>query len=213
MSNVSGLLLNTSPSWLRRLGFSLNQGLVSVSNLQVFAGGHERPAALVLENSGGVSEVDGVPVVTDLPEVVPSDHVNHENQVVRVEALVIQSPDWERTTLALKSLGMSELNVRTDIYPNTRLSLFQAGTPTHPLTLELVAPLTPASSKPSLLWGVTWQVDDDLTSLRSSLTPPAQLSKTRAAVQQGRNITTLAKGHRAGLEMAFMTRSPRAPES
>ena len=67
---------------------------------------------------------------------VSSGAPQNPNGVERIEAIVLHSADWRRTTAALEAAGIAEAAVREDVYPKTRLSFFKAGD----IQLELVAP-------------------------------------------------------------------------
>jgi len=153
-----------------------------------------------------VQDIDGLPTQILEPEAVPVE--SHQNGVVKVESLVIQTPDWMRTKSAFENIGIKELKARSDIYPGMRLSFFGAGTPDNRLILEVVAPEDPtddAVNTPAKVWGVTWQVQDDLSLARSVISPPAYLSDTRPAIQPSRLIATLKNVRDTRLAMAFIS--------
>ena len=231
MSLVAGVALSASSSLYHRLGFSLTKlggmsSILSVSNLQVLLTdtsndkfGADKTLLLAGDRDlSGVCDIDGLQV-SPMPQELNINNrdLGHSNKVVRAEALVIRSPDWRRTKSAFEHLGIMEAKAREDIYPGLRLSFFRAGTPDQQLILELVAPLeapeSDATSMPAKLWGVTWQVKDDLAAARRAIMPPANLSSDRKAVQPGRKIATLKDAGATRLAMAFITPSPRLTSS
>ena len=220
MSSIVGVGLCAPSSVYRSLGFSVKSlgsigNILRVKNMQLLLREPEPSyprKTLLIQGSSDISlqNIDGLPTQVLTPEShceeVPTD--SHANLVVKAESLVIRSPDWARTKAAFESLGIKELKARTDIYPGLRLSFFGAGAPDNRLILELVAPEEPsvdAADIPAKLWGVTWQVEDDLSAARRAVSHPAFLTESRAAVQQGRMIATLKNMKDARLAMAFIS--------
>ena len=227
MCSIVGVGLSAPFVAYHRAGFCLTKlgamGSLKVSNFRILITDTGRSAplkpALLLQGADSVNipDIDGLQTRV-LPTDVESDEKEevHENGVVRAESLVIKSPDWRRTKSALESIGIKEAKAREDIYPGLRLSFFLVGTPNQRLILEMVAPKDPepgVGDQPAKIWGVTWQVKDDLTAARGALHLPASLSPSRAAVQAGRQIATLKNFKGTRLAMAFITPSPRGSSS
>ena len=213
---MTGLGLRAAPSLLQALGFSLGQApgggpTLSLPNLRVLTG-ESRGPCLLLHSPGPLPDtLDGVPC-----SILPvkgggaggwGEAALHPNGVTRCDHLVIRSPDWRRTSLALQEVGWQEARVREDVYPGTRLSFFRVGGAGRGLTLELVAPIKPKEDGgPAHLWGVTWVAGQGLEAVAASLGGQFSLSASRAAVQPGRNIATLRGETGAlGMAMAFLT--------
>ncbi|MCA1841766.1 MAG: glyoxalase [Actinobacteria bacterium] len=144
-----------------------------------------------------VDVIDGVPSPVE-PSAQAKPPV-HPNGVVAVDHVVVATPDFERTTGALSSLGL-ELRRTRETGEHVQ-GFFLAG----PLVLEVVGPKTVTQSGPASLWGVTYVVDDlDATAvfLGDRLRPP------RDAVQPGRRIATLDESAGSSVPIAFMTSRP-----
>jgi len=216
MSSIVGVGLAAAPTVFHRLGFSLTNcgalgSLLRVSNMQLLLTDHHQgqKKTLLVQGNSELS-IDGMHTRI-LPQELPTGDMKHDNGVVKAESLVIQTPDWLRTKSAFESIGIKEVKARDDIYPGLRLSFFIAGTPDNRLILELVGPQEPdpdVADTPAKLWGITWQVQDDLTLARGAILAPASLSPSRTAVQPGRQIATLKNEKGAGLAMAFITPPP-----
>jgi catechol 2,3-dioxygenase-like lactoylglutathione lyase family enzyme len=139
---------------------------------------------------------DGTPGDADGP---------HPNGVVRVDHVVMLTPDLDRTIADLESEGFDLRRTREAPTPggSTRQAFFRAGEP----ILEVV--LAPEGSSvardpagPARLWGLAFAVDDlDLTATSLG----GLLGTPRDAVQPGRRIATLRAEAGLGPAIAFMS--------
>jgi hypothetical protein len=130
--------------------------------------------------------------------VAPADH---PNGALRLDHVVVFTPDLDRTFAALEAAGLDLRRVRN------------AGTPEHPLRqgfyrlgeviLEVVGDVEP--SGPARFWGLVVIVSD-LDGLAERLGD--DLGTPRDAVQPGRRIATLRESAGLGVPVAFMSAEP-----
>jgi hypothetical protein len=129
----------------------------------------------------------------------------HPNGAVRVDHVVMLSPELDRTVAELESQGFDLRRRREGPTPggSTRQAFFRAGEP----ILEVVqAPEGTSVARepdgPARLWGLAFVVDDmDHTArVLGDL-----LRRPRDAVQPGRRIATLRPEAGLGPAIAFMT--------
>ena len=128
--------------------------------------------------------VDGLVTRAAAPSGGPAGR--HPNGVVRIDHVVIATPDGDRTTHALAALGMVVRRVRDDARPGLRQTFLRADE----LIVEVVAPAEPPAdrSAPARFLGIACTVRD-LDECAALL--GEHLSPVRAAVQPGRRIASL----------------------
>ena len=129
----------------------------------------------------------------------------HPNGVVRVDHVVMLSPELDRTVAELQSQGFDLRRTREGATPggSTRQALFRAGEP----ILEVVqAPEgTSVARDPAgqaRLWGLAFVVEDLDRTARAL---GELVGRPRPAVQSGRRIATLRWQAGLGPAIAFMT--------
>jgi catechol 2,3-dioxygenase-like lactoylglutathione lyase family enzyme len=134
----------------------------------------------------------------------------HPNGVVRVDHVVMLTPDLDRTVGELEAQGFDLRRRREGDTPggSTRQAFFRAGEP----ILEVVqAPEGTSVARdpggPSRLWGLAFLVED---MARTAETLGDLLGSPRDAVQPGRRIATLRPQAGLGPALAFMTPGPAA---
>jgi hypothetical protein len=150
--------------------------------------------------SGG--DIDGLP--TRHGEV-PGDAgaaPAHPNGALRLDHVVVFTPDLERTFAALEAAGLELRRVR------------DAGTPENPIRqgfyrtgeviLEVVGDVEPDG--PARFWGLV-VILEDLEALAERL--GEDLGTVRDAVQPGRRIATVRESAGLGVPVAFMTPDSR----
>jgi hypothetical protein len=134
----------------------------------------------------------------------------HPNGVVRVDHVVMLTPDLDRTVAELESQGFDLRRTREGPTPggSMRQAFLRAGEP----ILEVV--LAPEGSSvardpdgPARLWGLAFSVDDLERTARSL---GHLLGAPRDAVQPGRRIATLRADAGVGPAIAFMSPGPDA---
>jgi len=129
----------------------------------------------------------------------------HPNGVVRIDHVVLMSPDLGRTLEDLKADGFELRRIREGETPggSTRQAFFRVGEP----ILEVVqAPEGTSVARdpegPARLWGLAFLVED----LEQTTSMLGDLAGTpREAVQRGRRIATLRPEAGLGPAIAFMT--------
>jgi catechol 2,3-dioxygenase-like lactoylglutathione lyase family enzyme len=134
----------------------------------------------------------------------------HPNGVVRVDHVVMLTPDLDRTVAELESQGFDLRRRREGPTPggSTQQAFFRAGEP----ILEVV--LAPEGSSvardpggPARLWGLAFSVEElD----RTAQALGELLGTPRDAVQTGRRIATLRPSAGLGPAIAFMSPGPDA---
>jgi catechol 2,3-dioxygenase-like lactoylglutathione lyase family enzyme len=129
----------------------------------------------------------------------------HPNGAVRVDHVVMLSPDLDRTVERLERQGFELRRRREGPTPggSTRQAFFRAGEP----ILEVVqAPEGTSVARdpdgPSRLWGLAFLVEDMEHTARAL---GDLLGRPRDAVQPGRRIATLRSEAGLGPAIAFMT--------
>jgi hypothetical protein len=134
----------------------------------------------------------------------------HPNGALRVDHVVMLSPELDRTVAELESQGFDLRRRREGATPggSTRQAFFRAGEP----ILEVVqAPEGTSVARdpdgPARLWGLAFVVEDidDTAELLGDL-----LGRPRDAVQPGRRIATMRPEAGLGPAVAFMTPGPGA---
>jgi catechol 2,3-dioxygenase-like lactoylglutathione lyase family enzyme len=129
----------------------------------------------------------------------------HPNGVVRIDHVVLMSPDLDRTVQDLRADGFELRRIREGETPggSTRQAFFRVGEP----ILEVVqAPERTSVARnpdgPARLWGLAFLVEDldQTTSTLGDL-----VGTPRDAVQPGRRIATLRPEAGLGPAIAFMT--------
>ena len=129
----------------------------------------------------------------------------HPNGVVRVDHVVMLSPDLDSTVAELEAQGFDLRRRREGETPggSTRQAFFRAGEP----ILEVVqAPEGTSVARhpdgPARLWGLAFVVEDMDRTARAL---GELLGRPRDAVQPGRRIATLRPEAGLGPAIAFMT--------
>jgi catechol 2,3-dioxygenase-like lactoylglutathione lyase family enzyme len=134
----------------------------------------------------------------------------HPNGAVRIDHVVMLTPDLDRTVAELESQGFDLRRTREAPTPggSTRQAFFRAGEP----ILEVV--LAPEGSSvardpagPPRLWGLAFMVEDIDATARAL---GDLLGTPRDAVQPGRRIATLRAEAGIGTAVAFMSPGPDA---
>ena len=147
--------------------------------------------------SGFDGDADGLPV--ESPSGVELAESAHPNGVIRVDHLVVFTPDLERTTTALEEIDVERRRVReveADGLP-LRQGFFRLGE----VILEVVehANVEPG---PARFWGITFAVAD-LDVAAEVLGD--RLGSIRDAVQPGRRIATVRGEAGLGLPVALIS--------
>ena len=146
-----------------------------------------------------VTSIDGLDLV---PAGDPAPAVTHPNTVRRIDHLVVQTPDVDRTVDALTAVGLEERRRRhTESYGSPMTQVFhRAGE----VIVEVVGPPNASGDEPASFFGLAFTLDD--------LDAPAQLlgdavGDRKPAVQEGRDRRGL-RHQRLGLSVPVLLMSP-----
>jgi hypothetical protein len=196
---LEGLTLGADPERWSEAGFAVGDDGMRVGEVSIAFGGGRGLAGWRLAGAG--SEIDGLPVGA------PADPVDgetaHPNGVVRIDHLVVFTPDLERTTGALEAVGVERRRVRETEAGGTpiRQGFFRLGE----VILEVVDHAD-VEAGPARFWGITFAVAD-LDAAADLL--GERLGTIRDAVQPGRRIATVRREADLGLPVAMITDEER----
>ena len=195
MKRIDQLTLGAAPGRWADAGFEISGEATRAGDVQlVFTSGE---GILGWRLSGFEGDVDGLPVAPT-SGVEPAQST-HPNGVVRVDHLVVFTPDLERTTAALEEIGVERRRVREVEAGGSplRQGFFRLGE----VILEVVehADVEPG---PASFWGITFAVAD-LDAAATLLGD--RLGSIRDAVQPGRRIATVRSAAGLGLPVALIS--------
>jgi hypothetical protein len=127
--------------------------------------------------------------------------VGHPNGVTHIDHVVVLTPDLDRTTAAIATLGIEARRTR-EAGPGRLQRFFRLGE----AILELVGPAEPRGDGPARFYGLAFTVADiDATADHLA----GRISSPRPAVQPGRRIATLRAGDDVSVPVAFMSSDGR----
>lgn len=183
---LDALVVGDGPDAWAAAGFAVDGDEVAIGGVRVLCTGDDGGAdRWRLRADGDVpSSVDGIETTTTAQE--PPAPGAHPNGVTRFDHVVLRSPDLDRTTAALGSLGL-DLRRTRDVglgRQPVQQRFFRMGE----VILELVGPLEPDGDGPCRIWGyalVTEDIDASATHLGDRCSAP------KPAVQPGRRIATV----------------------
>ena len=191
MPSIDKLEIADDPAAWRAAGFEVDGGLCGVGRMLLLLSGRGSRRGIVGWELG-----DGPARAVAAP---------HPNGAVRVDHVVMLSPDLDRTVEELEAQGFDLRRRREGPTPggSTRQAFFRAGEP----ILEVVqAPQGTSVARdpngPERLWGLAFLVADmeETAEALGDL-----LGRPRDAVQPGRTIATLRPEAELGPAIAFMT--------
>ena len=196
MPTIDELEIADEPSAWSGAGFDVRDGVCGVSRVRLRLAGSGERRGILGWTLGEAAVAEAAPP--------------HPNGAVRVDHVVMLSPDLDRTVAELLSQGFDLRRRREGDTPggSTRQAFFRAGEP----ILEVVqAPEGTSVARdpdgPARLWGLAFLVadmEDAAVALGDLLGTP------RDAVQPGRRIATLRPEAGLGPAVAFMTPGPEA---
>jgi hypothetical protein len=205
-------IADTPERW-EALGFIVADSGVALGGLTIGLGTAGRGiTAWTLRNAPpALTEIDGLRTSTTSDSGPPSEHprsrqpeARHPNGALAVDHVVVITPDFDRTSVALDTAGMPLRRVRT---VGAGADGFRQGfRRIGPAILELVE-AQGASPGPARFWGLVIIVHS-LDVLAERL--QGQLGRIKPAVQPGRQIATLKDTAGLGAKVAFMDREPAA---
>ncbi len=145
--------------------------------------------------------LDGLP--TEHTAAAPPQPASHPIGALRIDHIVVFTPELARTNAALEGAGLSLRRIREPDEPGppARQAFFRLGE----VILEVVE--TPqAGEGPARFWGLTLCVSD-LGACAGLL--GERLGEVRDAVQPGRRIATVRRGAGLGVPVALISEEPR----
>lgn len=191
MPSIDELEIADEPSDWRAVGFEVEDGVCEVSRVR-----------LRLAGKGPKRGIVGWTLGEEASAAAASPH---PNGVVRLDHVVLLSPELDRTVAELEAQGFDLRRRREGETPggSTRQAFFRAGEP----ILEVVqAPEGTSVARdpdgPARLWGLAFAVADMERTAREL---GELLGRPRDAVQPGRQIATLRSEAGLGPAIAFMT--------
>jgi hypothetical protein len=195
------------------LGFTVEDSHADVGGVRLrFGAPGTGIAGWTIRGIEPTSEIDGLPTAVEPEASGPRARQRratgqlpptseHPNQAAAIDHVVVTTPDFDRTAVALEAAGMPLRRIRET--PRLRQGFRRLG----PAILELVE-LPEAPDGPARFWGLV-AIVPDLPALQERLGD--RLGTARDAVQPGRRIATVQDVAGLGLAVAFMTPEPAEP--
>jgi hypothetical protein len=188
-------VLAADPRAWARAGFAVDGDSSVVGSVRLRLAGEAAGRGILrwLLRGTAAADLDGLPTASgDGP---PAAGASHPNGALRLDHVVVLTPDLERTTRVLEEQGARRRRVR-EAGPVTQ-GFFRLGE----TILEVVtSPDVPPG--PARFWGLVVTVAD-LGAIARHLGDG--LGSARAAVQPGRRIATARREAGLGTRVAFMT--------
>ena len=193
------IVAGESEPWMR-LGFAVVDGLAQVGTVRLRFAGADAGRGLVGWSLRDVSstELDGL--ATSRASSESAEPGRHSNGAVRIDHVVVLTPDLDRTFAALEAAGMKLRRVRDA--GALQQGFFRLGE----VILEVVGGAPDADADgPAAFWGVVFVTEhiDDLADRLGE-----QLGSVKDAVQPGRRIATVRSAAGLGLPVAFISPEP-----
>ena len=193
---IAELIIGDDPAAWERLGFAVDGDRTTVG-----------ATAIVLDGAGGglrswtlrdvpSIELDGLDTATS--DAAPPAPREHPNGAVRIDHVVVNTPDLARTFGALAEAELDLRRVR-EHSDTVHQGFFRMGE----VILEVVGPPEPAGEDPARFWGLV-AVVPDVDALVAGA-EPGVFGEPRDAVQQGRRIVTVAREAGLTVPLAFLT--------
>lgn len=183
---LDALVVGDDPAAWAAAGFAMDGGEVAIGGVRVICAGDGGGADRwrLRADDDLPSTVDGIATTTTSQH--PPAPATHPNGVVAFDHVVLRSPDLERTTEALASIGL-DLRRTRDVDLGDR-SIQQRFFRMGEVILELVGSPEPAGDGPCHIWGYAL-VTDDIDASAAEL--GERCSAPKPAVQPGRRIATV----------------------
>jgi hypothetical protein len=196
MPTIAELVVGDDASSWERLGFAVADGRTTIGTTTIVldgTGGGLRAWSL---RAASTTELDGLE--TAIAEGEPAAAPEHPNGAIRIDHVVVNTPDLPRTFAALEAAGLDLRRVR-EHSDTVHQGFFRLGE----VILEVVGPPVPAGAEPARFWGLV-AVVPDVDALVAGA-EPGLFGEPRAAVQEGRRIVTVSRGAGLTVPFAFLT--------
>ena len=193
---IAELVVGDEPSSWQRLGFAIDDGRTTIGTTTVVldgSGGGLRSWAL---RDAPATELDGLE--TRAADGAPREPGAHPNGAVRIDHVVVNTPDLQRTFAALQAVGLDLRRVR-EHSDTLHQGFFRLGE----VILEVVGPPRPGGDEPARFWGLV-AVVPDVDALVADA-QPGLFGEPRPAVQEGRRIVTVSRDAGLTVPLAFLT--------
>jgi hypothetical protein len=206
MASLVGLEVADPPSVWADLGFSVDGDVCRLGSVDItLVGAGSGSGGIVSWVLSGVdvadSGLDGLPTtVASAGDSVAAGA--HPNGAASIDHVVVSTPDLERTVKVFEEAGLL-LRRRRDAGATYGAELRQAFFRVDDVIIEVVGPPSPSGSGPAAFFGLAITVDDLAATgshLGDRMRPP------KDAVQEGRQIATLARDAGSSVALAFMSR-------
>jgi hypothetical protein len=193
---IAELVVGDEPSSWQRLGFAIDDCRTTIGTTTVVldgGGGGLRSWAL---RDAPATAIDGLE--THAADAAAREPGAHPNGAVRIDHVVVNTPDLQRTFAVLQSAGLDLRRVR-EHSDTLHQGFFRLGE----VILEVVGPPQPGGDEPARFWGLV-AVVPDVDELAERV-EPGLLGTPRAAVQDGRRIVTVSREAGLSVALAFLT--------
>ncbi len=197
MASIVAIAIGADSEAWAGAGFTVEDKAIQTGSVRLDLGGGEGIGSWVLTGTA-TADLDGLPTALE-QSPPPAARPAHPNGVVRIDHLVVLTPDLERTTAALEAAGIERRRVREVDAGEGRLrqGFFRLGEVILEVVEHAKAPPGPAS-----FWGITFAVAD-LDACAELL--GEKLGSIRDAVQPGRRIATIRGEAGLGLPVALIS--------
>jgi hypothetical protein len=193
---IAELEVGDSPAAWERLGFAAGEGRTAVGATAIaLTGGGGGLRAWALRDAPD-GDIDGLPT-NRAPAAGPAP-VAHANGALRIDHVVVTTPDLSRTFRALEAAGLELRRVR-EHSDTVHQGFFRLGE----VILEVVGPPQPSGDGAARFWGLV-AVVPDVDELAAGA-EPGLLGTPRDAVQAGRRIVTVKEAAGLSVALAFIT--------
>jgi hypothetical protein len=193
---LAQLEVGDRPAAWELLGFAVSDGRTAVGATTIaLTGGGEGLHTWALRDAP-VADIDGLTTTAAPADAPPA--VTHPNGALRIDHVVVTTPDLARTFGALQAAGLELRRVR-EHSDTVHQGFFRLGE----VILEVVGPPEPAGDGPARFWGLV-AVVPDVDGLAAAA-EPGVLGSPRDAVQDGRRIVTVKEAAGLSVALAFIT--------
>jgi catechol 2,3-dioxygenase-like lactoylglutathione lyase family enzyme len=193
---IAELVIGDEPADWERLGFAVDAGRTTVGTTTIVLDGAGDGLRSWTLRDARSTALDGLE--TGLSDAAPVAAAEHANGATRIDHVVVNTPDLQRTFAALRDAGLDLRRVR-EHSDTLHQGFFRLGE----VILEVVGPPGPAGNGPARFWGLVAVVPD--VDALAAAAEPGLFGEPRAAVQEGRRIVTVRRGAGLSVALAFIT--------